>query len=67
MISNVTFENYRYRSYTSDPNNWWWYWNTPHAIRMLSHSDQFKPGGKGVGGLGRVQGRGGLDRERYLK
>ena len=47
MISNVTFDNYRYRSYSSDPSDWW-FWQTPHAIRMLSHSDQFKPG-RGVG------------------
>jgi hypothetical protein len=39
----VTFENYKYKQYTTDPAAWW-YLNTPHAFRMLSHSDQFKPG-----------------------
>lgn len=43
MLSNVTFENYKYRQFTTNPSDWW-YWQTPHAFRMLSHSDQFKPG-----------------------
>ena len=44
ILSNVTFENYKYKQYTTNPSDWW-YWQTPHAFRMLSHSDQFKPGG----------------------
>ena len=49
MLSNVTFENYQFQRWVTDPNDWW-YWQTPHAFRMLSHSDQFKPGeGKGEG------------------
>ena len=43
ILSNVTFENYKYKQYTADKNDWW-YPQTPHAFRMLSHSDQFKPG-----------------------
>jgi glucan biosynthesis protein len=43
ILSNITFENYKYIQYTSDPSDWW-YSQTPHAFRMLSHSDQFKPG-----------------------
>jgi hypothetical protein len=43
ILSNVTFENYKYKQYSSNPADWW-YWQTPHAFRMLSHSDQFKPG-----------------------
>lgn len=39
----VTFENYKYKQYTSKPADWW-NSQTPHAFRMLSHSDQFKPG-----------------------
>lgn len=31
------------RQYTTNPGDWW-YNQTPHAFRMLSHSDQFKPG-----------------------
>lgn len=46
ILSNVTFENYKYKQFTTDPNDWW-YLQTPHAFRMLSHSDQFKPGGRG--------------------
>lgn len=43
LLSNVTFENYKYKQYTDNPDNWW-YWQTPSAFRMLSHSDQYKPG-----------------------
>lgn len=43
ILSNVTFENYKYRQYTTNKASWW-YWNTPHAFRMMSFSDQFKPG-----------------------
>jgi hypothetical protein len=43
ILSNVTFENYKYRQFTTNPADWW-YWQTPHAFRMLSHSDQYKPG-----------------------
>ena len=43
LLSNITFENYKYRQYVTDPNDFW-YWNTPHVFRMLSHSDMFKPG-----------------------
>ncbi|WIA35607.1 hypothetical protein OEZ86_004028 [Tetradesmus obliquus] len=42
ILSNITFENYKYIKYVDDPEDWW-YWQTPHAFRMLSHSDQFKP------------------------
>lgn len=44
MISNLTLENYKYKQYSTNPADWW-YWQTPYAFRMLSHSDQFKPGG----------------------
>eukprot|EP00775_Hariotina_reticulata_P009208 gene9208-9375_t len=42
LLSNVVFDNYKYRPYPVAPGNWW-YLNTPFAVRMLSHSDQFKP------------------------
>jgi hypothetical protein len=44
ILSNITFENYKYIKYVDDKEDWW-YWQTPSAFRMLSHSDQFKPGG----------------------
>lgn len=45
LLSNVTFEGYRRGSpYTDDPTNWW-FQQAPSAFRMLSASDQFKPGG----------------------
>lgn len=43
ILSNVTFEGYKYKQYATNPSDWW-YSQTPHAFRMLSHSDQFKPG-----------------------
>lgn len=45
LLSNVTFEGYRRGSpYTDSPGNYWEA-QAPSAFRMLSHSDQFKPGG----------------------
>lgn len=43
ILSNITFDNYKYKPYSTDPSNWWYY-QTPFAFRMLSVSDQFKPG-----------------------
>jgi hypothetical protein len=44
ILSNITFENYKYIQYTTNPTDWW-FLQSPSAFRMLSHSDQFKPGG----------------------
>jgi hypothetical protein len=41
LLSNITFDNYRFRQFTTNPADWW-YLQGPSAFRMLSHSDQFK-------------------------
>lgn len=46
LLSNVTFENYKFVRYVTNSTDWW-YWQTPYAFRMLSHSDQYKPGAWG--------------------
>lgn len=50
FLSNVTFENYKWVQYkwATTPASYW-YWNTPHAFRMISFSDVFKPGERTLG------------------
>ena len=50
MLSNVTFENYRFQQWVSDPTQYW-YKQRPHVFRMLSYSDQYKAGKAGGGGV----------------